>query len=127
MSDHATLFSDAGLAALFEVQASSDRFVYVGESGAEVVCDAIIGMETIEEVKDKSERAARRIRRVQIKTDSVNAPRENATARVDGVEYAITFIETSSDGFSLLTLARSPMIETARPNYRTPTQLQRRG
>lgn len=125
MSAHSQLFADTGLDALFEVHGSSSRFVYVGESGAEVPCDAIIGAETTEEATEKTDRKARRVRRVQIKTSSVSQPRENAIARVDGVEYGISAVETSDDGFANLTLVRVPTIETARPNYRTPTQFPR--
>lgn len=125
MSDHSALFEETGLAAMFATHADAGRFVYCAEGGLEIACDAIIGAERIDEGADKSDRHARRVRQVTIQTASVEAPRENATARVDGVEYGIVAVEISGDGFAELTLARTPTIETARPNYRTQTQVPR--
>jgi hypothetical protein len=119
MSIHSTLFADTGLAITFAQHADAGRFVYVSDSGVEISCDAIIGQEQAEEDAEKSGRYSAFVRRVTILAADAS-PRLNGTCRVDGVAYSVTFVESHNEGFTILTLARSPISEQARPSYRAP-------
>jgi hypothetical protein len=112
------IFGDTALPAMFEVHGDAGRFEYTpaGSTDSQAM-DAIIGQERVERDVEQTGLVLGYSRWVTVLASSLAAPKTNATATVDDVEYAVRSIKQGVDNWRL-ELFRTTVQEFSRAGYR---------